>query len=40
MEREKIIKQLDWVREKFGSIENYIKIHYGKEALFFIVGDS
>lgn len=39
MKKEKIIKQLDWVREKFGSIENYIKIHYGKEAPFSVIGD-
>ena len=39
MRREKIIKQLDWVREKFGSIEEYIKIHYGKQAPFSIIGD-
>jgi len=39
MKDDKIIKQLDWVREKFGSIENYIKIHYGKEAPFSIIGD-
>jgi len=35
----KTIKQLDWIREKFGSIEEYIKIHYGKEAPFSIIGD-
>lgn len=39
MRREKIIKQLDWIREKFGSIDEYIKIHYGKEAPFSIIGD-
>jgi hypothetical protein len=39
MNREKIIKQLDWVREKFGSIEEYIKVHYGKQAPFSILGD-
>lgn len=39
MRQEKIIKQLDWVREKFGSIDEYIKIHYGKEAPFSIIGD-
>jgi len=39
MKREKIIKQLDWAREKFGSIEEYIKIHYGKQAPFSIIGD-
>jgi hypothetical protein len=39
MRREKIIKQLDWVRREFGSIEEYIKNHYGKEAPFSIIGD-
>ena len=39
MNREKIIKQLDWVRDKFGSIEEYIQIHYGKQAPFSILGD-
>ena len=39
MKSEKIIKQLDWVRDKFGSIEEYIKIHYGKQAPFSILGD-
>ncbi|MCK4223946.1 MAG: hypothetical protein KAX39_02120 [candidate division Zixibacteria bacterium] len=39
MKREKIIKQLDWVRKEFGSIEEYIKIHYGKQAPFSILGD-
>ena len=39
MEREKIIKQLDWVRKEFGSIEEYIKIHYGKQVPFSIIGD-
>lgn len=39
MKSEKIIKQLDWVREKFGSIEEYIKVHYGKQAPFSILGD-
>ena len=39
MKTEKIIKQLDWVRKKFGNIENYIKIHYGKQAPFSIIGD-
>lgn len=39
MKSEKLIKQLDWVRDKFGSIEEYIKIHYGKPAPFSILGD-
>jgi hypothetical protein len=39
MSPEKIIKQLDWVRKEFGSIEEYIKIHYGKQAPFSIIGD-
>ncbi|MCK4385174.1 MAG: hypothetical protein KAW52_02805 [candidate division Zixibacteria bacterium] len=39
MKREKIIKQLDWVREKYGRLEEYIKIHYGKKAPFSIIGD-
>lgn len=39
MKMGKIIKQLDWVREKYGSIEEYIKIHYGKQAPFSIIGD-
>jgi hypothetical protein len=39
MRREKIIKQLDWVREKFGGIEEYIKIHYGKQAPFSLIRD-
>jgi hypothetical protein len=39
MRREKIMKQLDWVREKFGSIEEYVKTHYGKQAPFSIIGD-
>lgn len=39
MKKGKIIKQLDWVRKKFGSIEKYIKIHYGKQAPFSIIGD-
>ncbi len=33
------MKQLDWVQKKFGSIEEYIKIHYGKQAPFSIIGD-
>jgi hypothetical protein len=39
MKTEKITKQLDWVRKKFGNVENYIKIHYGKQAPFSIIGD-
>lgn len=39
MKRGKIIKQLDWVRKEFDSIEKYIKIHYGKQAPFSILGD-
>lgn len=39
MNREKIVKQLDWVRDKFGSIEEYIQVHYGKQAPFSILGD-
>lgn len=39
MNEEKIVKQLDWVRKEFGSIEEYIKIHYGKQAPFSILGD-
>lgn len=39
MNREKITKQLDWVRDRFGSIEKYIQIHYGKQAPFSILGD-
>ena len=39
MKKEKAIKQLDWIREKFGNIENYIRIHYGEEAPFSIIGD-
>jgi hypothetical protein len=39
MKRERIIKQLDWVRKEFGSIEEYIKIHYGKKTPFSLLGD-
>jgi len=39
MKKNKVIKQLDWVKEKFGSIEDYIKVHYGKEAPFSVLGD-
>jgi hypothetical protein len=33
------MKQLDWVRKKFGSIEEYIRVHFGREAKFSVVGD-
>jgi hypothetical protein len=39
MRREKIIKQLDWVQKKFSSVDEYIKIYYGKQAPFSIIGD-
>jgi len=33
------MKQLDWVRKEFGSIEEYIRVHFGREARFSILGD-